>query len=253
VSKSSVTLSREKQIEILSKLREARYLVLRDAEAFHEAATTLEYVGQILTGTIRTGLARYKAEIVNLALQTKRHDEGEISRLFEVVREARNDAVHVGAFARHLNTRLIDLLLILEEAIMSQMNEIQDLMVRNPVVAEPWQLGAHVRNVMLANSFSNLPIRLKFDGTERWMILTAVAVMKVIRGTAQNERSNRLSMTIELAVAKGLIKPELATCVSPKTAVKDVVAKMNHLAVLVTETNDEKERLLGIVTPFDVL
>lgn len=57
-----------------------------------------------------------------------------------MVREARNDAVDTDAFASHLSTRLIDLILILEEAILSQMLKVEDLMVRNPVVAEPWQL-----------------------------------------------------------------------------------------------------------------
>jgi hypothetical protein len=148
-------LCREKQTELLTKLRDARYLVPRDAEAFHEAAMVLEHVGQVLCGEIRTGLGKYKREIVGLALQTNRHTPQEVGILFEVVRAARNDAVHVGAFARHLSTRLIDLILILEEAIMSQTRKVEDLMVRNPVVAEPWQLVAHVRSTILANSFSH--------------------------------------------------------------------------------------------------
>jgi hypothetical protein len=56
-----------------------------------------------------------------LAKQANQQDEESNRRLFNVVREARNKAVHDGAYARHLNGRLVDLLLLLEEAIMTNM------------------------------------------------------------------------------------------------------------------------------------
>jgi CBS domain-containing protein len=235
----------EQQVELLAKLRDARYLVLRDAEAFHEAATTLEYVGQVSCGQIRNGLGYYKKEIVDLAVKTKRHDAPEVGKLFEVVREARNKAVHVGSFARHLNSRLIELILILEEAIMSGMREVQDLMVRNPVVAEAWQLVAHVRNTMLANSFSTLPIRANGG----WMIVTDTAVMRLIQLA---DRDVKLGMTVLQAVDGGMVKLAPAICVRPNSPISEVVGKMNHLPILVTDATDES-RLMGIITPFDLL
>jgi len=245
-------LGSAQRVELLARLRDARYLVLKDAEAFHEAATTLEYVGQVICGEIRNGLAHYSEEIVGLALQTGRHEENEVCRLFKVVREARNKAVHVGAFARHLNSRLIDLVLILEEAIMAQMLEIQDLMVRSPFVAEPWQLIGHVRNTMLANSFSSMPIRVANEETSPWMILTDTAVMRIIQAVSRKERDARLNSTVEQATREGLIRLEPAICVRPGEPIATVVGKLNHLPILVVETSSNS-RLLGIITSFDLL
>lgn len=104
-------------VDCLGRLRDARALILRDAESFYEAATGLERVGQVLSGRIRNGLAGYEEDLLELATTTGRHEPAETARLFNVVREARNMAVHEGAWARHLSTRLVDLLMILEEAI----------------------------------------------------------------------------------------------------------------------------------------
>ena len=241
-----VSISRESKVELLTKLRTARYLVLRDAEAFHEAATCLEHIGQVVCGEIRNGLESYRKEILALAQQTKRHNDEDISRLFKVVREARNDAVHVGAHARHLNTRLIDLLLILEEAITSSTLAVKDLMVRTPVVAESWHLVAHVRNAMLANSFSTLPIWERTESGGCWWILTDTALMKYKRVAGKKD------MTVEKAVSQGWLPLESATCVQPDTPITEVVEKMNHLPILVTDATCES-RLLGIVSAFDLI
>src|SRR5438093_1505879 len=142
------------EVDLLANSRSARALILRDSESFHEASMLLEYIGQILAGEIRGGLSQYQREIVDLACRNERVVAEEVERLFNVVRNARNMAVHQGAWARHLNTRLVDLFLVLEEAIVSDMTHVEDLMVRTPVVAYGWQRVADVRKAMLGNSFS---------------------------------------------------------------------------------------------------
>ena len=123
MSKTKCNLSAQERVELLAQLRDTRALMLRDAESFHEASTTLEHIGQVIGRSIKNGLSRYEEEIVCLAMEAGNSDfdEAGFRRLFNVVREARNTTVHDGAYARHLSSRLIELYLILEEAIMSKM------------------------------------------------------------------------------------------------------------------------------------
>ncbi len=116
--------------DCLGRLRDARALVLRDAESFHGAAMALERVGQLLCGQVRNGLGAYGGELLELARTAEGIEPPEVARLFDIVRDARNMAVHEGAWARHLNSRLVDLFLILEQAIMDKMQCAQDIMVR---------------------------------------------------------------------------------------------------------------------------
>src|SRR5205085_6871383 len=136
-------------VDFLYRLRAARALILRDSESFGEASTVLEHIGQVVGCKIGIGLKDYEAPIIALAKEADPVEEDAVRRLFNVVREARNKSIHDGAYARHLNSRLVDLLLILEEATMTTMDRVEDLMVRNPVSAEPWHLVSHVRKMML--------------------------------------------------------------------------------------------------------
>ena len=134
---------------------------------------------------------------------------------------------------------------------MSQILKVEDLMVRNPVVAEPWQVVAHVRNTILANSFSALPIKVMSAQAECWKILTDTALIKFTKVTDKKVQGDRLGMTIEEALAEGL-RTEPATCVRPESRVDEVVDQMEHLPILVTDATKES-RFLGIITAFDLL
>lgn len=134
-----ISLTLSQRAVFLASLRDAPALVLRDGESFREASTVLEHIGQIVGGKIGNGLKDHEEAIVNLRKRAGQDDEESMRRLFNVVREARNMAVHEGAYARYLNGRLVDLMLLLEEAIMT-MERVEYLMVRTPVAAEPWHL-----------------------------------------------------------------------------------------------------------------
>jgi len=248
------TVSESQRIEFLARLREARALVLRDAESFHEAVTALEHIGQVFAGQIRTGLGSYQKEILALAAEAERFTQEEVTRLFTVVREARNMAVHEGAWVRHLNTRLVDLFLILEEAIMSKMQRVEDLMVRTPVAAEPWHLLGHVRKLMLANSFSNIPVHVESSGTREWRILTDTTIMRWLRGaTSKTEETRRLSTPVSDALEKHLIVAEKADCCRSDALVSELLPRMNHLPILVTQLVNGQEQLVGLIMTFDLL
>ena len=83
--------------------------------------------------------------------------------LYDLVREARNDALHVGAFARHLTRHAIELSLVLEDALMAEAVVARDFMVEGPICASAWQPLSSIRSTMLANSFSYLPVILKLS------------------------------------------------------------------------------------------
>ncbi|MEZ5432406.1 MAG: hypothetical protein R3F31_14760 [Verrucomicrobiales bacterium] len=59
---------------------DARALVLRDAESFHEAVTVLERIGQVVSG--RQGwLNDYKGALLELALPGEKAESTEVARL----------------------------------------------------------------------------------------------------------------------------------------------------------------------------
>ena len=244
------TIIQNEWVSCLSNLRDARALILRNAESFHEAATALEQVGQVLSGKIRNSLSKYEPELLELTTVTGRHEITETARLFNVIREARNDAVHEGAWARHLNSRLIDLFLILEESIMSKLTCIEDIMVRNPVIAEPWHMVAHIRKTMLANSFSFLPILWAGE----WHFVSDTMIMRYLHGASnRDDKKERLQKQIQYVIQAGEIKPTPAVYCPPKNTIVQLLAEMVDGPILVVEEAGGTSRLLGIVTSFDLL
>lgn len=158
-STHTLGITREQSTAILAMLRDVRAMVYRDAESFDQAATVLEHIGQILACEVRNGLRRYEREILSLAVLAPRTNSHRSRELFNTVRRARNDSVHAGDFIRHHALRLVELLLILEEALSMNGQVAGDLMVRDPVIAELWHNIARIRRAMLTNSFSYLPVR----------------------------------------------------------------------------------------------
>ena len=249
-------LTPAQRIEILQQLRDARALLLRDSESFHRALITLEQVGQILAARVGPGLGAYRREIVEHANQVWKEPDVDFDRLFEVVKQARNTAVHDGAWARHLSSRLIDLFLALEEWNTSSMTHVSDLMVRQPVVAHHWNLVAHIRQMMLANSFSTIPYSDNPDDPKRWHFLTDYTVMSILRQPPdmdwkewQKEKSRRLGMRVDRAVKAKLIKPKRARCCRTDDRIDAAIKHFNGLPLLVLQ----EKRLVGILTPFDLL
>jgi hypothetical protein len=105
----------------------------------------------------------YTDELEELATKTALGDSSydvswltlSLSDLYRVVKNAWNDALHQGAFARHLTKNAIELSIMLEDAWATYRNPIiADFIVGGPVCAELWQPLGFVRQQMLANSYS---------------------------------------------------------------------------------------------------
>ena len=239
-------MSPEVNNAILNMLRDARALAYRDSESFAEAVAVLEHVGQLLGGEIRSGLGEYKGVILGLAERVQDTNSRELRELFSTIKDARNDSVHTGAFIRHHTLRLVELLLILEEAISMNGRVASDLMVRNPLIAELWHNVATVRRNMLTNSFSSIPIRVDTE----WKLISDRSIVDYLQGALSTQSRLRLGASVESVIQDGTLAIENAQTVAVDTPIDEVKKNLSHLPVLIL---DPSQNLIGILSSFDLL
>ncbi len=206
-----VPLGDEARIYFRDQLRTARANALRDAEGFQEILFAVERLGSALIGKVDT-LGGYK-----YAINTKAQDSPlaeklplvwsewllPVYKLYESVRIARNDALHQGAFARHLTIHAVDLAIILEDALMKDLTTVDCYMVRDPVCAFPWQPVGFVRQVMLENSFSYLPFYDARAEPPTWCLISDYAIAQYLR--LSHDRNERLAKTLQEALDSKLL------------------------------------------------
>jgi hypothetical protein len=251
----------EEAIYYRDKLRSARALAFRDAENFEQILFCFERLGLALTGKVLT-LGGYRKRIAELAAQSPlaesipalhRDWHAPFLDLYEHVREARNDAMHQGAVARHLTRHALQLALILEDAIVVNSSKVSEFMIRDPAIAYPWQPLSFIREQMLTNGFSFIPIHYALETAPKWYLISEYAIGVCLRGAVgPDERNKRLAMSVSKAVdEKHLVLKEAITC-SPDAEVKDVVSMFSDCPILVVDA-PKSDHLLGIVTAFDVM
>jgi hypothetical protein len=209
------------------ELRDARAIAFKDAEAFEQLIFVFERIGVYLTGSIEN-LGRYAEPLMHEASRSPLAQiipsilpdwHAPFSTLFEVVRKARNDAMHEGAYARHLTKNSIELSIILEDALMAEASCARDFMVRDPVCAYTWQPISSVRRVMLANSFSYLPVAIGSAPNTKWTLLSDYSIAWYLRAAnGTNERNRRLARKLEEAISQDTIDLTDVTTCSPGEA-----------------------------------
>lgn len=187
--------------------REARYAALADAEGFGAICFALESLGLRLLGEQAT-LERYKRRIADRALKSLVLAELATSHpsrfksfeaLYKVVQSARNDAMHIGAYARHATEAAIELCIGLEEALMADVERtVGSVMVTSPMTVEKWQPVTHARQLMLMHSFSFLPVRIG----ESWLV-SELGLAKFLGVNGETKKA-RLGQTVESAKAVGM-------------------------------------------------
>lgn len=238
------------------QFRQARARALQDAEGFQDTIFVLERFGVYLTG--KSGdLGKYKELIEQEAIKSPLADDipdqhttwhSKFSTTYEVVRDARNDALHQGAFARHLTNSVIQLALVLEDALMSNGSTTGEFMVREPIYASYWQPLSFVRQQMLKSSFTYLPLLSDKEGQQRWLLVADYHVAHYLR---LGNRKARLAKTLGAAISEGLVVEPADTCFAD-TSVEEAL-KMSKGKPLIVIDSEHPERLVGIVTPFDFL
>lgn len=252
----------EQVIAFRDQLRQARVHAHHDAEGFQAILFAVERLGCSLLGTIGD-LGRYQAKLAAFASQSPLADELPAAYrsfhlpfavLYALVKDARNDALHQGARVRHLTRHAVRLSIVLEDALMTaSAGTVTDFMVGSPACAELWQPISFIRQAMLENSFTYLPVNIAASGPATWRLISDYAVATYLRAASgANDRRQRLGQRLEQALASDQIKLVPVTVVSPSQSPHEALSVSEGRPVLVIDAA-APDRLLGILTPFDLL
>lgn len=265
-------LDKESKLYFINQLKEARLEALRDAEGYQKVLHVIEKMGSYLTGCM-LALGEYEEEINAIAANSLYATEipeknpawhTPFNKLYELVRQSRNDAMHQGVVARHLTRSLVLMALVLEDAMKENSKEknITDVMIRDVVTAELWQPISFVRQQMLVNSFTHLPVFY----SEKWRLISDYAIVMYLSVGSNNKRKERLVHSVDEAIGNGLLLEDgiiidIAKDGSIKSASKEdlnvspletseIINQSKGKPILVTEG---RRLLIGLITPFDML
>jgi hypothetical protein len=257
-------LSWDERVYYRDRLRAARYAALADAEGFGEICFAIEAMGLRLYGQ-QAALGSYMFAIRRLSMHSPVLSNlsqawpslfSRFDALYEAVKVARNDAMHTGAYARHATAAAIEICIGLEEALMMEQNKlprktVADFMVKSPVSVEPWQPVAQARQLMLMHSFSFLPIRIE----SQWKLISELALVKYLH--QKQGRSELLATALHAAAAAQpgqhleLIDAEV---VEPEREVAELLKRPEpHNRSFLWLVTDEKDHLIGVLSPFELM
>lgn len=133
---------------------------------------------------------------------------------------------------------------------MSELHQVSDFMVRNPVCAFMWQPLSFVRQTMLVNSFSYLPVQVEKEGKADWRLISDFRLGQCLRKNGKVVKDG-LMQRLEDAVKSGQIELHPARTCGPQDKIEAVLRTSDGLPTLVLSPYNEE--LLGILTPFDLL
>jgi len=243
------------------ELREARAETFRDAEAFDQVLFAIERLGSFIADRIGTlkeyeKPLRQKASLSPLAevIPKQLPDwHAPFSTLYALIQVARNEALHQGAFARHLTTHAVELCIILEDALMNEASRARDFMVTNPVCARVWEPISSIRRTMLINAFSYLPVAMDTETHRGWHLVSDLEIARYLRDTSNGKpRPERLAANLQQAVKAKQIRLIPGKTCNPDQDIVSVLSNCMGVPVLVVDQNYPHE-LRGLITPFDVL
>lgn len=255
-----VELSDSERTHYRDQIRAARYAALADAEAFSNVCFAIEELGLRLLrsqgdiGTYKDRIGVYAIRASVFAEFSESHPAlfKKYDALYDTVRAARNDAMHIGAYARHATEAAIELCIGLEEGLMIGVAPaVADVMVKSPITVQSWHPVAYARQLMLMHSFSFLPVH--FDN--RWWLVSELGLAKYLRG--DGSRSALLGKTVEEAKdTLGLIEMHSHQLLSTSMRTDDVLTsaavKDGPMLWLVIDEN-RKDHLVGVLSPFELM
>ena len=134
---------------------------------------------------------------------------------------------------------------LLEDALMNSFDKVGEFMVRNPICAKIWHPLSFVRQIMLENSFSYLPVFIE----EKWKLVSDTQLAFYLT-CEKKERERRLIQRLESAVNEQLKLEETHSCFCDE-AKQIALEKSKGLPVLVLSKSTPD--LVGIVSSFDLL
>lgn len=269
------------RISFANQLKEARLATLADGESFTEILFAVERLGAYLDrekvsapqankagkknnrqfgtlGTYKKSICAFVAAVSEKCRNNIRqsHCCGSFNSLYERITQSRNDALHQGAVARNLANDCVKLAILLEDALRMGSTTLSDYMVHNPTCAELWHIMSYIRQQMLSCSYSVLPVY--HDG--KWKLLTDCAVFRWLRFDRNSAevnkrvRSQRKHSTLQEAIdcAEDPIGLKVTEPRQPDCPLTDALDDLCKGAALIVAP-ENSERLIGIVTPFDLL
>ena len=240
------------------EFRKARDSALKDTEGYQQILFVLERMGSYLLKK-KGDLWKYQCCISKLVEQNcpsflKPSNDYHIKfdRLYEMVRNGRNDALHQGAVARIMTSHSVQLSMMIEDTLMAvaMSEKISEYMVKNPMCAHEWQPISFIRQIMLENSFSHIPFYR--EEQKKWHVISDLDVAKF-----HHMEKNKLASTLKCCIESKKITPRKATVVSPDKPVCEVLKCTDDCTddkgwpVLVKR--DDYQELLGILTPYDLM
>lgn len=255
-------LTRAERLFYRDKLRLARYAALADAESFQQICFAIEALGKRLApgetglGKLRPCLKRLVEKMMSGPVNPQSNfGLKSFDVLFIGLKDARNDAMHTGAYARHITTDAVALSLMLESALMYEQQEssklkrltVGDFMVSTPVTVQPWQTVAQARQTLLLNSFTFLPIWHE----EKWYLISDAAVAAYLRPTWP--ATGKLNQTLNDAFTHGLSTKDAPT-VDASTEVATLLSPdLEPTLWLVTQQGYPPSHLAGVLSPFELM
>jgi CBS-domain-containing membrane protein len=138
--------------------------------------------------------------------------------------------------------------LVLEDAMAQMLSSVSDFMVREPVAVEWWQPVSLARQKLLEHSFTYLPV-IPDDGSEVRLLVADHHLARFLGPVGGEGRLDRLGAQIGHVIQSGELETAEARTVRPEMSVFEVISRMGDHPLLVTDG----DRLLGIITAFDVL
>ncbi len=140
---------------------------------------------------------------------------------------------------------------MLEESLMDDLLRVKDLMVPNPIFVESWQSINHVRKLMLDNSFSFIPM---VDEQGKWWLIPDYNLMECLQtANSKNERTKRKASKIIDGISAFWLNPKKAESCFEEDIAKELVNKLKLQPLLVFKDPKNQDRLVGILTSFDLL
>lgn len=240
-------LNPDERIYYRDRLRAARYSALADSEGFLAICFALEELGVRALGR-QASLHDYRDKLVAL-LSLAEADMQLFNALYDIVRMARNDAMHTGAYARHIAAKAIEICLILEDAMMATadgiVRRVGDHMVKDAVAIESWQPVSRARQLMLTHSFSNLPVRIHGS----WKLLTERGLARYLAGKNKNK-----ALGATVCQVADQLSLELAVTTTKETDADTLLANSTEVAATsLWLVIDDEQHLLGVISAFELI
>jgi predicted transcriptional regulator len=243
----------------VSFLREGRELAQKDSENFDALVQAFERIGAMEKGSVGNGLGAYEKELLAIAGRSPladgrpAHFHTTAENLFSLVRLQRNDAIHQGVIARNLVRHSIEFALVLEHALtnMENIKTAADLMVRDVCFAQLDHPMSYIRQRMLVNSFSFLPVFMA-DGSVK--MLSDVALAKWLRRMDWKTQTSVLIQTLRVVMEQPATALEMAeaSLLPCDARLPDLVKNLNSTPVLLHEPTD-CSKIVGLISAFDLL